>query len=192
MQGGPQHPWRRGHDVGSSIMKRGSYEVACSINCACAFVSRRLMAGCGRAARLRLGWLENSAWYRSRHSVAGKRSRRLAGRSRSHVRRTRNPPRRKKWPHLKKALGCHCRGGGEASRQTHRGLRHGRAPHRPETRHAARLGAHRRASDQPMAITGSTGSTSRLSHTGDRRSLLVSVQWCVEGIFRGLARNLRA
>src|SRR5664279_5665633 len=106
------------------------------------------MAGCGRAARLRRGWLANSAWYRSRHSVAGKRSRRLAGRSRSRVRRTRNQPRRKKWPHLKKALGCHCRGGGEASRQTHRGLRHGRAPHRPETRHAARLGAHRRASDR--------------------------------------------
>src|SRR5664279_4803736 len=73
------------------------------------------MAGCGRAARLRRGWLANSAWYRSRHSVAGKRSRRLAGRSRSHVRRTRNQPRRKKRPHLKKALGCHCRGGGDAS-----------------------------------------------------------------------------
>jgi hypothetical protein len=33
----------------------------------------RPMAGCGRAARSQLGWLANSAWYRLRRSVAGKR-----------------------------------------------------------------------------------------------------------------------
>jgi hypothetical protein len=40
-------------------------------SCATALVSRRPMACCGRAARLRLGWLANLAWYRWRRSVAG-------------------------------------------------------------------------------------------------------------------------
>ena len=75
------------------------------------------MAGFGRAARV-------AAWMAGEPglvSVAPQRgwealkAIRLAGRSRSHVRRTRNQPRRKKRPHLKKALGCHCRGGGDAS-----------------------------------------------------------------------------
>ena len=41
--------------------------------------------------------------------------------------------------HLKKARGCPRRRGGKAPRQAGRGLRHGRAPHWPEARHAPRV-----------------------------------------------------
>src|SRR6202040_1906188 len=48
----------------------------------------------------------------------------------------------------KKAYGSRYRGGRKAPGKPDRGLRHGRASHRPEAGHAPCLGAHRQASDR--------------------------------------------
>jgi hypothetical protein len=60
----------------------------------------------------------------------------------------RNRLRPKRPPHSKKARGCGCRGGRKTPRQTDRGFRHGRAPHRPKAGYAPSLGARRRSPDR--------------------------------------------
>jgi hypothetical protein len=83
------------------------------------------------AARLRRGWLANSAWYRVA-TQRGWEALRAIGWSIQKP-RPKNP--KSATPEevaaFEKARGCNCRRGGEVSRQADRGLRHGRAPHRP-------------------------------------------------------------
>ena len=101
------------------------------------------MAGCGRAARLRLGWLANSTHLgRPR---GGWEALKAIGWSIQKP-RPKNPKSAtpKKRRHLEKARECRCRGGGKAPGQTDRGLRHGRASHWPKAHHAPRVGATRR------------------------------------------------
>ena len=92
---------------------------------------------------------------------------------------------------FKKARGCPRRRGGKAPRQAGRGLRHGRAPHWPEARHAPRVGADRRTSNRAWPSPVRLALCHGVCLTGDRRNLLVCFQRSVEGIFRGAACNLR-
>jgi transposase len=93
---------------------------------------------------------------------------------------------------FKKAFGCHCRRGGKAPVQIGRSLCDRRTSHWPEARHAAQVGARRRASDRLWPSPVRLALCHGICVTGQRRDFLVCFQWRVEGIFRGFARNLRA
>ena len=93
---------------------------------------------------------------------------------------------------FKKAYGRRYRGGRKAPGKADRGLRHGRASHRPEAGYAPCLGAYRQASDRTWPSSFRLALRYGLRIPGDRRDLLVSFKRCVEGIFRGFAPNLCA
>ena len=121
--------------------------------------------------------------------------RRSAGRSRSHVRRTRNRPRPKEAAAFKKSARMPLPRRRQSPRASRSSLRHGqRASHWPKADHPPRVGATGQASDRAWP------SPVRLAHmsrhfvspaTGE--TFLVCFQRRVEGILRGFcAKPLRA
>jgi transposase len=106
--------------------------------------------------------------------------------------KTPNRLRPKRRQRLKKARGRCCRRGGKAPRQADRGLCDRRAPHWPEAGHPPRVGAQGRAPHRAWPSPVRLALCHGVCLTGDRRNLLVSIERCVEGIFRGTACNLRA